>query len=344
MENKDQQNSVMFEAPSAESFENEEKRFHVMPEKFLPKQKSGGGKKLIITIIVVLVAIVIGVGGFLLYQSLNEDNNVVLANVNLNTNLNSNLNSNVNTNANVNLNTNSNSNSNSNSNTNLNANGNINSNSNSNLNTNKNTNTNTAIDFDFGLKTQVPDSVDSDSDGLTDKEEILFGTDEDLPDTDLDTFLDGEEVKVGYNPAGEGKLVDTTLVDVFENDIYNYELIFPADWVSQALSDKYTEVVLISPSGELVEILVLDNPRLLSAKSWYLNQVPKSSSSDLTAVTVAGLSGVKTIDGFSYFIAQGDKIFSLVHDSGTQKEIDFRTVFEMIVNSFKFVEAVANEN
>ena len=39
MENKDQQNSVMFEAPSAESFENEEKRFHVMPEKFLPKVK-----------------------------------------------------------------------------------------------------------------------------------------------------------------------------------------------------------------------------------------------------------------------------------------------------------------
>lgn len=72
---------------------------------------------------------------------------------------------------------------------------------------------------------------DSDSDGLTDQEEVEFGTnprnydsDQDKlfdfdevrvyqtdptnKDTDGDSFLDGEEVKNGYNPKGSGKLFE----------------------------------------------------------------------------------------------------------------------------------------
>lgn len=82
--------------------------------------------------------------------------------------------------------------------------------------------------------TPVPDSepsLDSDGDGLTDEEEAAIGTDivnpdtdaDDLtdgeevniyktdplkPDTDGDGYLDGQEVKGGYNPNGEGKLLD----------------------------------------------------------------------------------------------------------------------------------------
>jgi len=41
---------------------------------------------------------------------------------------------------------------------------------------------------------------DSDFDGLTDKEEEIYGTDPTNPDTDNDTFLDGEEISAGYNP------------------------------------------------------------------------------------------------------------------------------------------------
>jgi hypothetical protein len=49
--------------------------------------------------------------------------------------------------------------------------------------------------------------VDSDNDGLTDWEEInIYFTDPDNPDTDGDGFLDGDEVKNGYNPNGPGLL------------------------------------------------------------------------------------------------------------------------------------------
>jgi hypothetical protein len=51
--------------------------------------------------------------------------------------------------------------------------------------------------------------ADSDRDGLGDREEIqVYGTDPLDPDTDDDSYLDGQEVKSGFNPNGSGKLFE----------------------------------------------------------------------------------------------------------------------------------------
>lgn len=47
---------------------------------------------------------------------------------------------------------------------------------------------------------QTPLTQDSDSDGLTDRNEILYGTDPFVKDTDGDGFIDGEEVATGHDP------------------------------------------------------------------------------------------------------------------------------------------------
>lgn len=47
---------------------------------------------------------------------------------------------------------------------------------------------------------------DSDHDGLPDAVEQMYGTDPKSPDTDNDTYLDGDEVLRGYNPSGGGNL------------------------------------------------------------------------------------------------------------------------------------------
>jgi len=47
---------------------------------------------------------------------------------------------------------------------------------------------------------------DFDRDGVNDALEVFYGIDAANPDTDNDTFLDGEEIDQGYNPAGEGDL------------------------------------------------------------------------------------------------------------------------------------------
>lgn len=49
--------------------------------------------------------------------------------------------------------------------------------------------------------------IDSDFDGLSDYEEVrVYGTNPLNPDTDGDGYTDGDEVKNGYNPNGEGIL------------------------------------------------------------------------------------------------------------------------------------------
>ncbi len=49
---------------------------------------------------------------------------------------------------------------------------------------------------------------DTDGDGLGDREEVkVYGTDPKQADTDGDSYRDGDEVKNGYNPNGEGKLL-----------------------------------------------------------------------------------------------------------------------------------------
>lgn len=58
-------------------------------------------------------------------------------------------------------------------------------------------------------ETAVPASekIDSDNDGLTDSEEIdVYKTDPKKADTDGDSYLDGVEVRGGYNPNGPGML------------------------------------------------------------------------------------------------------------------------------------------
>jgi len=49
--------------------------------------------------------------------------------------------------------------------------------------------------------------IDSDFDGLSDYEEVkVYGTNPLNDDTDGDSFKDGDEIKSGYNPKGEGQL------------------------------------------------------------------------------------------------------------------------------------------
>jgi hypothetical protein len=54
-----------------------------------------------------------------------------------------------------------------------------------------------------------PEKVDSDDDGLFDRDEVkIYKTNPLVSDTDKDGFSDGSEVKNGYNPNGAGKLYE----------------------------------------------------------------------------------------------------------------------------------------
>lgn len=55
-------------------------------------------------------------------------------------------------------------------------------------------------------KEYVDGALDPDNDGLTNLQEKIYKTDPNIPDSDNDGYNDGDEVKNGFNPLGEGKL------------------------------------------------------------------------------------------------------------------------------------------
>lgn len=87
-------------------------------------------------------------------------------------------------------------------------NGNANKKLNANVNSGKvNANANGNTNKTLKIITNAANTVDEDHDGLSGDQELQYGTDPNNPDTDTDGYTDGDEVKNGYNPIGEGKLV-----------------------------------------------------------------------------------------------------------------------------------------
>lgn len=115
---------------------------------------------------------------------------------------------------------------------------------------------------------------DSDSDGLKDWEEQLWGTDPNNPDTNGDGIPDGEEVRMGINPLGKGlndKLAtdtiqtkvnpqiesDLTETDKFSRELFAKYLAAKRDG-SNVTADDYNKFLLDtianSPEGTSTQI------------------------------------------------------------------------------------------
>lgn len=62
------------------------------------------------------------------------------------------------------------------------------------------------------LTSAVPQTPDTDGDGLSNQQETFYRTDSANPDSDGDGYTDGEEVKNGYNPNGAGALLPSASV------------------------------------------------------------------------------------------------------------------------------------
>ncbi len=96
------------------------------------------------------------------------------------------------------------------------------------------------------------DSRDTDDDGLSDKlEKIIYFTDPLNPDTDRDGYLDGDEVKNGFNPLGSGRLKDT---DKDKLPAYAEEIYETSDSQADTDHDGYNDYEEIlngfNPRGE----------------------------------------------------------------------------------------------
>lgn len=316
---------------------------YTIPEKYLPRQHIAGPshKRLFIIagIVVVVVIGVIGIAVYALQVTLRNapptppptTNTTPTANTNTPT-----------TNATTTVNTLNavNGDANSNANINVNAtntvNGDVNENTNESV--NKNINTTTTTNTASPLQV-VTNAADKDRDGLTDEEEALYGTKVSLPDTDKDGFVDGTEVANLYSPLkAEEKLKKSGMVVEYKNPAWNWSILYPTAWAADSVDGTQREVLFTSDTteGEFIEVLITDNPKKQTAAEWYVALYDDKPAAAFSEVNVAGLSGIVTSNGLTYYLASGDIILGLVYNVGTTTEAHFLTSFAMMVKSFTF--------
>jgi len=187
-------------------------------------------------------------------------------------------------------------------------------------------------------------SNDEDRDGLTDNEEVLFGTNPKLIDSDGDVYKDKEEIKNFYSPvkAQKIRLWEEKFIAAYENKKYGYKIYYPSSWLVDALVDDDPSDVMISSSqNEFINIIVDQKRPIDSLQSWYLSKAPAVSAGEIKKYTTYNkLAVIESPDAFTVYLESVDKtkVFAINYNIGLKEEASFGSVFEMIFNSFQFIK------
>lgn len=183
--------------------------------------------------------------------------------------------------------------------------------------------------------TPVP-GIDTDSDGLTDAEEIIYTTNVRNPDSDGDTFLDGNEVFHRYDPNGLSPrtLLQTGTVKEYVLPESGVTLYYPASWT---ISRSENGVSFAPASQEsVISLSVQPKDAAQSLEAWYASasDLPQRTARDPYA-TKEGLMAVSAADDRLVVLDGGDKVFLMRYDLGTFMRIEYFQTFKMMVNSLR---------
>lgn len=170
---------------------------------------------------------------------------------------------------------------------------------------------------------EIVPGKDSDSDGLSDVEETdLYQTNPNLPDTDADGFLDGNEVFHGYNPKGAapGTLLEAEKVLLFGLS-ESMRFAYPTGW---SLSEPIRFTV---PTGEVITVSSIQ-PSLSDWVSAHGGQEQL-----LVTLTKSGFEMYLTPDKRLAVMSAGGMLLEFRYELGTKTTVDYLQTFQMILNS-----------
>ena len=189
---------------------------------------------------------------------------------------------------------------------------------------------------------QIVPGRDIDSDGLSDKEEqLVYSTNPNLPDTDADGFLDGNEVYHRYNPNGTapGTLVLSGLAKEYTQG--NIRLVYPSIWTVGARTNVEDPAFLngllfVSTTGEQIRLSfssVDSNPNeLLTIWTASLKEGAIASKSK------AGYKLYVSRDNLEAFLIVANQAIRFQYDPGLKSTVDYLQTFQMMINSVEHTD------
>lgn len=178
-------------------------------------------------------------------------------------------------------------------------------------------------------------SLDSDNDGLTNAEEILLGTATSTSDTDSDGYLDGAELLNLYDPsASSTKLIANSHISLYENNTFNYSLLYPKDW-QFSVNGGDDSIMFKSDDNQFFQIIVQTNTAKQTLDQWYIEQLSVQTVNDFDRLSGPNWQGIKNLDGLTLYLmdARQNYIFTLAYNPGENNILDYIDIFDMMVKS-----------
>ncbi len=185
--------------------------------------------------------------------------------------------------------------------------------------------------------TPLLSTLDNDADGLTDKEEELFTSNPQLPDTDGDGYPDGMEVLNFYSPVSTSTLLKDNLVRQYLDNDNGISFLYPTNWVVE-VSAIDNSITIKTDEEDFIQLTVQVNPRRLTARQWYLSLVPGINPGKLVEEQVGEYKGVRSVDNSTFYLAVDDKIYLFTYAAGLKNRVDYLTTWQMIYKSFKVID------
>ncbi len=186
---------------------------------------------------------------------------------------------------------------------------------------------------------------DTDSDGLTDIEELLYRTNFREPDTDKDSFLDGNEVFHRYDPLGLSPqtLLDTGSVKVFIESSFPFSVYYPATWSTVPDVEK-SSVSFRSSRQATISVTWVEKDADETLAAWYAKKSPSDDPKNLKeTLTKDGYYGLVTTNDRTAYLDVGTAVVMLEYDLGNRTQIEYLQTFQMMVNSLQVVVIPAAE-
>jgi hypothetical protein len=184
---------------------------------------------------------------------------------------------------------------------------------------------------------------DLDSDGLTDIEEIMYGTNPRDPDTDRDTYLDGNEVFHRYSPLGVSPqtLLDTGAVKEYLSGDSSFVLTYPSQWTVAGTVDSefepVDEIVFRTNSNAAIRLTSSEFSEA-SFDDWYVKNAKDGLLVQLeTTLTKGGYVAYQSPDDLIAYVVAGDVVYTFFYDLADEKEIVYMQTFQMMINSFSIL-------
>jgi hypothetical protein len=183
------------------------------------------------------------------------------------------------------------------------------------------------------------ESADIDGDGVSDAAEEVFGSDPGNPDTDSDSYNDGHELYYLYNPNGiePMKVIDSGTVKLFRSGNFNYELYYPANWISAAVDNEGRLTLFTTLTGENVEVRVFDLKDGQTLADWFATVVSSDNTlADFVDVDSRfGAVGKARSDRLVYLYVSGQRVYALVYHEAEENLVFYKKVLEVMARSFK---------